>query len=305
MRALLVYLLVGILIIGPARTMAQSDEEPEPGPKAASVLPKAEVFGKGWTESAVISPDVIQEYGFTMSPDVFKEGAAGLYLGPNGTRAIIVSFILTDNRIAIRKSWEDASDLMGVINYPVSTDYERDQELESMPAPEGCLEAKRVEGVEKTFHLPSGSTLCAVDDISLLLVTIFGDVNGASGVDASDAVVSAVTIGATPSASGGKETQKPASDGAGATEIALTTMDIKFEPKELTIPANTDVTITVTNDGVLQHDFAIEDQGIESGLLNTGESADVVVNLPPGTYRFVCTVPGHKEAGMVGTLIVE
>lgn len=90
-----------------------------------------------------------------------------------------------------------------------------------------------------------------------------------------------------------------------ATSIELSATDIKFEPKELTIPADTDVSITVTNNGVLQHDFAIESEGIESGLLNSGESADVVVNLPAGTYDFICTVPGHKEAGMVGTLIVE
>jgi len=41
----------------------------------------------------------------------------------------------------------------------------------------------------------AGSTLCAIDDDSLVMATVFGDVNGESGVDASDAVVSSVATG--------------------------------------------------------------------------------------------------------------
>ncbi len=63
--------------------------------------------------------------------------------------------------------------------------------------------------------------------------------------------------------------------------------------------------MTVTNNGVLQHDFVLDEAGVDSGLLNGGESATVIINLPAGTYQFYCSVPGHKEAGMVGTLIVE
>ena len=36
-----------------------------------------------------------------------------------------------------------------------------------------------------------------------------------------------------------------------------------------------------------------------------GTTRNGVVNAPPGTYEYYCNVPGHKEAGMVGTLIVE
>ncbi len=89
------------------------------------------------------------------------------------------------------------------------------------------------------------------------------------------------------------------------TAINLFAVDISFSPKDLTIPANTDVSVTVTNNGVLQHDFVLDEAGVDSGLLNGGESATVIINLPAGTYQFYCSVPGHKEAGMVGTLIVE
>jgi nitrite reductase (NO-forming) len=82
-------------------------------------------------------------------------------------------------------------------------------------------------------------------------------------------------------------------------------VDIAFEPTELTIPANTDVTINLTNGGALPHAFEVTDQGIASDEVPGGGSTSVVVNLPPGEYAFICPVPGHADAGMVGTLIVE
>ncbi len=41
--------------------------------------------------------------------------------------------------------------------------------------------------------------------------------------------------------------------------------------------------------------------------VNPGETVDIVIpaGTAPGTYDFYCNVPGHKEAGMVGTLIVK
>ncbi|MGI8486445.1 MAG: cupredoxin domain-containing protein, partial [Thermomicrobiales bacterium] len=96
-----------------------------------------------------------------------------------------------------------------------------------------------------------------------------------------------------------------AQSGAAPHQAELSLLDIKFEPAELTIPANTEVSVTITNSGVLQHNLVLDEVGGDSGLLNGGESVTVTLNLPPGTYQFYCSVPGHKEAGMVGTLIVE
>jgi plastocyanin len=95
----------------------------------------------------------------------------------------------------------------------------------------------------------------------------------------------------------------PSGKSGGTFEVQA--MDIRFEPDTLTIPANVDVTLVIYNSGMLEHDFVIDAAGINSGAIAGGQSVDLTLNLPPGTYQYYCSVPGHKEAGMVGTLIVE
>lgn len=99
--------------------------------------------------------------------------------------------------------------------------------------------------------------------------------------------------------------ESPTTGDGGATALTVDMVDLAFEPNTLTIPAGTDVTVTVENKGALPHNFSVTDQPIDSGEVPSGQSADVVVNLPAGTYEFYCNIPGHKEAGMVGTLTVS
>ena len=99
--------------------------------------------------------------------------------------------------------------------------------------------------------------------------------------------------------------QEPAGEApAEASAVTVTSFDIYFEPKEVTIPADTDVTFTLPNDGVTMHDFSIDELGI-AVTIAPGATEEVVINAPPGTYEYYCNVPGHKAAGMLGTLIVE
>jgi plastocyanin len=68
------------------------------------------------------------------------------------------------------------------------------------------------------------------------------------------------------------------------------------------------VTIDFTNSQPLTHDVAIEDSSGETigktELIAEG-SDSTVVDLKPGEYTFYCSVPGHREAGMEGTLTVK
>jgi len=109
---------------------------------------------------------------------------------------------------------------------------------------------------------------------------------------------------ATPSAS--PAASPAASPEAGlATSLDLTAGDIYFDPKQLTAAANTDVQVTITNVGAAAHDFVIDALNIKTPLINPGSSETVTINAPAGDYEYYCSVPGHKAAGMVGTLTLQ
>lgn len=93
--------------------------------------------------------------------------------------------------------------------------------------------------------------------------------------------------------------------GEAVTSADVALVDIAFQPAELTIAANTDVTINLSNTGALPHTFDIDALGIKSGEISPGQTGTVTINAAPGTYEYYCEVPGHKEAGMVGTLTVQ
>jgi uncharacterized cupredoxin-like copper-binding protein len=100
-------------------------------------------------------------------------------------------------------------------------------------------------------------------------------------------------------ASAGGDQGPPA---AGPTVKAV---DIAFQPTELAIPANTDVVLSVVNEGIAVHSFDVDALNIHSGELASGTSTTVTINAAPGEYEYYCALPGHKEAGMVGKLIVQ
>jgi plastocyanin len=69
------------------------------------------------------------------------------------------------------------------------------------------------------------------------------------------------------------------------------------------------LTIEFKNPASLTHDVAVEDPGGNdlgvSDLIAQSSTTLVLKNLKPGSYTYYCTVPGHKEAGMEGTLTVK
>lgn len=104
----------------------------------------------------------------------------------------------------------------------------------------------------------------------------------------------------------GSTTASAGTPSAAATAASATieSYDIYFEPKELTIPAGADVTVTLPNDGMTLHNFSIDALDINVDIA-PGETKTVTINAPAGSYEYYCNVPGHKPAGMVGTLTVQ
>ncbi len=97
----------------------------------------------------------------------------------------------------------------------------------------------------------------------------------------------------------------PAAAAPAAVEFTVVSKDIFFEPTTLTIPANTDVVVKLPNEGAAAHNFSIDALGIDVDQSARDLSPQTTVNAAAGSYEYYCNVPGHKAAGMVGTLTVQ
>ena len=160
--------------------------------------------------------------------------------------------------------------------------------------------------------------MTAVAGLSMFLVAC-----SSSDEETTDATATAEATAATATAAAATATAEgtAAAPAAPAAAAAIEFADIKYSVTELTATAGQPLEIALTNAGVLEHDFSIDE--IEGEATVDGASAesgdwDVHVSLTPGgaatlvvtptkagTYEFYCSVLGHKEAGMKGTLTVQ
>lgn len=148
---------------------------------------------------------------------------------------------------------------------------------------------------------------------TVLLALLFASVALVACGGGSDNESSATTT------TGGGETSSEAAGGAGTKEEGgggtASTLEFEADPggqlafttTEATAKAG-EVTIEFNNPQALPHDVKIEssDGGQVGGTETVSEGSDsATVELKPGTYTFYCSIPGHREAGMEGTLTVK
>jgi uncharacterized cupredoxin-like copper-binding protein len=115
-----------------------------------------------------------------------------------------------------------------------------------------------------------------------------------------------------PSKAGAKATTgtpAPPSSPAAATTLKLAANpagQLAYTTKQLSAKAGK-VTIDFSNSSPVEHDVAIAQGSAVVGQtpVFTGGSKTLTVTLKPGKYSFYCTVPGHRAAGMEGTLTVS
>ena len=80
-----------------------------------------------------------------------------------------------------------------------------------------------------------------------------------------------------------------------------------FDTNQLTAKAGK-LTVDFTNNSAIAHDVVVSDQGnkvLGQTPVFDGGTKSFNVTLKPGTYTYYCSVPGHRQAGMQGTLTVK
>lgn len=136
-------------------------------------------------------------------------------------------------------------------------------------------------------------------------------------------VVAAALAGAALFVACGAPTRQSAttSGGGGAEAITVKATEFAFSPSTVRVPAGRPVRVVLDNVGRIEHDFtvpALPASGVRTSGGAPGRAGAVTayaaagkqgwVELTPtekGTYGVECTVPSHKDAGMIGTLVVE
>jgi uncharacterized cupredoxin-like copper-binding protein len=123
---------------------------------------------------------------------------------------------------------------------------------------------------------------------------------GSSDDTSSTAAVSSTTPAeSTTSASSGSS--------GGGQSVDIDETEYKLDPSDATVKAGS-VTFAVTNSGKTTHNLEIEGNGIEeqgTDDLSPGSSGDLTVDLKPGTYTIYCSIDGHEDLGMKGSVTVQ
>lgn len=116
----------------------------------------------------------------------------------------------------------------------------------------------------------------------------------------------------------------PAACGDGGAETVSLTFDgedtFHFSPGSAAVQAGVDVEVTLNSVGALDHTWTLVEEGLDrnsigeadivagasTGPVSGGESKTITFTAPEaGSYEFVCLIPGHAAAGMVGTFSVN
>jgi len=111
--------------------------------------------------------------------------------------------------------------------------------------------------------------------------------------------------------------------GGNVTTVNVTLTDFAYDPANITVPAGAEVKLNATNNGVVEHEFAImklgtsvtppfgdKDEGniyweLDEIQPGTTKSETFTAPAEPGDYEIVCGLAGHIENGMTGTLTVK
>ena len=91
--------------------------------------------------------------------------------------------------------------------------------------------------------------------------------------------------------------------------VSVTETEFKLTPTDLSVPKTGKVTITVRNEGAVEHALEVEGEGgageVETDPIAPGGTATIEFDFKePGNYEWYCPIGDHKERGMEGKIVV-
>ncbi len=107
-------------------------------------------------------------------------------------------------------------------------------------------------------------------------------------------------FGSTPAVTKGESAAEGTEEPAGP--ISMEAAISGFTPPTIESPGP-DVAVEITNLDAFDHDFTIDELDVKL-VMGPNETVEESFQAAPGTYTFYCSIPGHREAGMEGTLDV-
>jgi len=97
-----------------------------------------------------------------------------------------------------------------------------------------------------------------------------------------------------------------AAAGNGGTSVEIKASEFAYDPSMMTVNKGESVTVKLSNIGSVAHDFVIDELNVNISQVpvSSTESATFTAS-SAGTFTYYCSVPGHLEAGMKGTITVQ
>ena len=106
------------------------------------------------------------------------------------------------------------------------------------------------------------------------------------------------------------QTAQPAQQESGSSatmqEVSVSGTEFAFTPSTITVKKGQEVKLTFKNNGQYPHNFTVSELGVATNTVEPG--GETTITFTPdktGSFTYVCTVPGHADRGMKGTLTVE
>jgi plastocyanin len=163
---------------------------------------------------------------------------------------------------------------------------------------------QRAKNREETSRMPKLPAIA----LSAALLAVGLAACGGSSSSSTSTTSSAAASASTASSPTSTSAAAPTGGGGGSlSDAADPSGQLKFTKSSLSAKAGK-VTINFTNSSPLGHNLTIR-QGTSGSVVGStrtfqGGSKTLTVALKPGKYTFFCSVPGHRMAGMQGTLTV-